>query len=220
MFEPDAGSEAGDHAELVTIPCLEKLRHRRHCLARGRSQHRQRDEARHPEQRLETGKPLVGNADDGERLPVQRGRSGRRRKGRRRIGRASIRAPGPRRASAQSDGTSTRPAAGRTPSSEKLFSVTASRTIRSCALSGIEPGTRGWYPSSPVNTSVSSRVVLQIAIRHPVRHLDVMIAERRDRHELLGPIDGQRPEEKGVDDGEDAGAGADADGQRQHAPPR
>ena len=57
-------------------------------------------------------------------------------------------------------------------------------------------------------------VVLQIAKREPVRQLDVVI-ERRDRHELVRAAHRQRPEQKRVEDGEQARGRADAEGERE-----
>jgi hypothetical protein len=113
-----------------------------------------------------------------------------------------------------SDRANVRPTAGRT---EQRKTVLSHRFDHDplVAASVIEPDTKRLVSQQPGEHVGQRSIVLQIAIRHAVRHLDVAIAERCDGHELFRPIDRQRPEQKGVDDGEDAGAGADAESKGQ-----
>ena len=82
------------------------------------------------------------------------------------------------------------------------------------AAPGIQPRAERLVGEQPREDVGQLLIVLQIGKRQPMRHLDVLI-ERRNRDELLRVVDGQRAEEKRIDDGEDGGAGADADRQRQ-----
>ena len=83
------------------------------------------------------------------------------------------------------------------------------------AAAGVQPGPLRLKAEEPAEHVGQLPVVLQIAKRHAVRHLDVPLVERGNRDELVRSVDWQRPEEKRVDDREDAGAGADAEGERQ-----
>ena len=78
----------------------------------------------------------------------------------------------------------------RTPSSENAVLGDRFHDDPLAAVPGVEPRAPGLVPEQSREHVGQPGVVLQIAKRQPVRHLDVLVAERGDRDELLRTIGG------------------------------